>query len=87
MTTANCDNCKKEYEKRKSNQRFCSTKCKTQWHKAKPLGSGVPVQCKGTRYLKTHIEVKLRVEYSEQENLARVLVPGTNLILAKENKD
>ena len=84
---AKCDQCNKEYEKRRHNQRFCDPKCKAKWHKAQPLGSGVGATCSGTRNLKTHIEVKLHVPYSQREKLAKILLPGADLHLVRTTED
>jgi len=84
---ARCDQCRKDYEKTRPNRRFCSIKCKTKWHKAKPLGNGIPVKCKSTRNLKKHIELKIIVPYSEREKLAKILLPGADLYLARTTED
>ena len=93
-TTANqaknavkCDQCGKEYEKNHPNQRFCNDKCKAKWHRVKPLGSGVQVTNTGSRNLKSHIEVKLIVSYANREKLAKILLPGADLYLARTTED
>lgn len=84
---AKCDQCNKEYKKRRHNQRFCNPKCKANWHRAKPLGSGVQVCLGGSRTLKSHIEVKLIVTFAQREKLAKILLPGADLHLVRTTED
>lgn len=77
MENRNCkyEPCSIPFEPRKTNQVFCSPKCKAAYHRDHPFEKGVPATVVRSTTNKSGVDIVIRVELGEREKAARLAFP------------